>query len=132
MNAFYALVHKDDDSAFGVSFPDLPAVFSAVDEEDDIVANAMEALGLYAADTRLPVPSSVQTLMARDDVRAQIAEGAFLVRVPFIEDDARVIRVNISMEAGMLRALDAAAERRGLTRSAFLASCARHEIERIG
>lgn len=130
MTAFYAIVHKDDDSAFGVSFPDLPAVFSAADEEDDIVANAMEALALYAEDGAMPAPSSAQALMMRTDVRDQIAEGGFLVRVPFIEDDARVIRVNISMEAGTLRALDEAARRRGLTRSAFLATSALHEIER--
>lgn len=48
MSAYYALVEQEGDSAFGVSFPDLPSVFSAADREEDIVANAMAALHLWA------------------------------------------------------------------------------------
>ncbi len=40
MKYFYALVHKDDDSAFGVTFPDLPGCFSAADRIEDVVPNA--------------------------------------------------------------------------------------------
>ena len=44
--------------------------------------------------------------------------------------DTRTVRANITMDAGTLAAIDQAAKQRGLTRSAFLASCARKEIER--
>jgi hypothetical protein len=44
--------------------------------------------------------------------------------------DARVVAANISLERGMLRAIDAEAKRRKLTRSAFLAAAARREMER--
>jgi len=126
---FIALVHKDSDSAFGISFPDLPSIFSAADAEDDLTANAIEALRLWAEDEALPDPSSYDALMAREEIRAELAKGAFLARIPFIEDDTRVIRANVTFEKGMLDAIDAAAKERGLTRSAFLASAARKEIE---
>ena len=129
MKHFIALVHKDLDSAFGVSFPDLPSVFSAADGEDDLVANATEALRLWSEDEVLPVPSSYEEIVSRDTVRDELAQGAFLIRVPFIEDDSRVVRANVTFEKGMLDAIDAAARERGLTRSAFLASAARKEIE---
>lgn len=129
MKYFIALVHKDSDSAFGISFPDLPSVFSAADVEDDLTANAIEALRLWAEDEALPDPSSFDDLMAREEIRAELAKGAFLARIPLIEDDTRVVRANVTFEKGMLDAIDAAAKERGLTRSAFLASAARKEIE---
>ena len=130
MRYYVALVHKDPESAFGISFPDLPSVFSAADDEEAIVPNALEALRLLAEDEELPVPSSHADILARADVRQELKQGGFLIRVPLIEDDGRTVRANITMEAGTLAAIDVAAKERGLTRSAFLASCARKEIER--
>jgi predicted RNase H-like HicB family nuclease len=129
MRYHIAVVHKDEDSAFGVHFPDLPGCFSAADTLDDVVPKAAEALALYAEDTTLPDPRSLDTLRKDKDVAAHLAEGAMLVAVPHIENDTRVERANITMEAGLLRAVDAAAKARNLTRSAFLAQAARHEIE---
>ncbi len=129
MKYFIAIVHKDADSAFGIGFPDLPSVFSAADEESDLTSNAIEALRLWAEDSPLPQPSSYDEAIARDDVRQQLSGGAFLMRVPFIEDDTRIVRANVTFEKGMLDAIDMAARERGLTRSAFLASAARKEIE---
>lgn len=130
MRYYVALVHKDPESAYGITFPDLPSVFSAADSDEDIIVNAIEALRLWAEDEKLPAPSSHHEIVERPDLRAELASGAFLIRVPFIEDDTRTVRANITMEAGTLAAIDQAAKQRGLTRSAFLASCARKEIER--
>lgn len=129
MKHFFAVIHKEEDTAFGVSFPDLPNVFSAADAEDDLVANSIEALRLWAEDEAMPAPATYEQIMARDDVRTELANGAFLMRVPFIDDDTRVVRANLTFEKGMLEAIDSAARERGLTRSAFLASAARKEIE---
>lgn len=130
MRYYIAVVHKDKDSAFGVHFPDLPGCFSAADALDDVVPKASEALALYAEDTPLPKPRNLDALRKDKSVAAHLAGGAMLVAVPYIENDARVERANITMEAGLLRAVDAAAKARKLTRSAFLAQAARREIER--
>ena len=130
MQRYYALVNKDEGSAFGVSFPDLPAVFSAADDEKDIVANAMEALQLYFEDIyERPEASSIEALYSREDVRGELAQGAFLVSVPLIENNTEVVRANVTFERGLLNSIDAAAKARGLKRSAFLAIAARHEME---
>ncbi|WP_075290753.1 type II toxin-antitoxin system HicB family antitoxin [Pararhizobium arenae] len=129
MKHFIALVHKEEESAYGVSFPDLPGVFSAADAEEDLTANAMEAIRLWAEDQTVPSPSSHDAVIGREDILQELANGAFLMRVPFIEDDSRTVRANVTFEKGMLDAIDAAARERGMTRSAFLASCARKEIE---
>ncbi|WP_375640135.1 MULTISPECIES: type II toxin-antitoxin system HicB family antitoxin [unclassified Bartonella] len=129
MKRFFALVHKDEDSAFGVLFPDFAGLFSAADEEENLIINATEALQLYCEDIDIvPIPSKFEEVIQRESVKKALSEGAFLIQVPFIENDAEVVRTNISIERGLLRAIDDCAQERGLTRSAFLATAARHEL----
>ena len=42
MKPYIAIVHKDQDSAYGLSFPDAPGCFSAADDMDDVFANAAQ------------------------------------------------------------------------------------------
>ncbi len=128
MQYFYAIVHKDADSAFGVEFPDLPGCFSAADRIEDVVPNACEALELWFEDAEEVAPSRLEQV--RERAVADLAEGAFIISVPRIRRMARQVRANISLDRGMLDAIDKAAAERSLTRSAFLADAARNEIER--
>lgn len=129
MRRYLAVVHKDDDSAYGVHFPDIAGVFSAADDADSIVPNAVEALRLYGEDADLPEPSPHSDIVARQDVRDALAAGAYLISVPLIDNDTAVVRANVTFERGVLQAIDEAAAARGITRAAFLASAARREIE---
>ncbi|KKC27143.1 type II toxin-antitoxin system HicB family antitoxin [Sphingomonas sp. SRS2] len=127
MKYFYAVVHKDPDSAYGVHFPDLPGCFSASDDLEDVLSNATEAMDLWLEDQPEPAASSVAAI--REVAAADLAEGAFLIAVPRMTVSGKVTRVNLSMDAGTLAAIDAAAGARKLTRSAFLAEAARNEIQ---
>lgn len=126
MKTFLALVQKDDDSAFGVSFPDLPGCFSAADEEKDILSNAAEALELWFEDEPMRAPRPLHKVTA--DVADDLAQGAFLIAVPYIRRTSRQRRVNVSLDTGTLDAIDTAAGQLGLTRSGFLAMAALNEI----
>jgi predicted RNase H-like HicB family nuclease len=128
MRYYHGVVHKEEDSAFGVHFPDLPGCFSAADQIEDVIPNAVEAISLWFedADTEA-LPSPVETI--RVAAAEDLAEGAFLVMVPWIGRNSKPARVNISMDRAMLEAIDSAASMRRLTRSAFLAEAARNEIE---
>ena len=128
MHYYHAIVHKEADSAFGVHFPDVPGCFSAADTMEDIIPNAVEALSVWFEDADVPaLPSPFE--IVQKQAAGDLAEGAFLIMVPRISNDNRVVRANISMERGMLDAVDAAAARRKVTRSAFLADAARAVIE---
>ena len=128
MDYFYALVEKEGDSAFGVRFPDLPGCFSAADRIEDVLPNACEALELWFEDAQETAPRRLDEI--REMVSAELAEGAFVIAVPRIRRSGRLVRANISLDRGMLDAIDRAASERRLTRSAFLADAARNEIER--
>jgi metal-responsive CopG/Arc/MetJ family transcriptional regulator len=54
---------------------------------------------------------------------------AALLAVPLIEDRARKVRVNVTLPHDLLQAIDAMAAARGITRSAFLASASRRELD---
>jgi predicted RNase H-like HicB family nuclease len=127
MQYFYAIVHKDPDSAFGVSFPDLPGCFSAADDIEDVLPNACEALSLWFEDAVAVAPmrlDQVQALAAPD-----LAGGAFIVAVPHIRNDRKLARINVSLDRGMLDAIDSAASERRLTRSAFITQAVTNEIQ---
>lgn len=128
MRYYTAIVHQDGDSAFGLTFPDLPGCFAAADSWDAIPAAATEALDLWFEDQPDTAPTPLDTLRKRVDVAEELAAGGVLLPVPYIPADTAVERVNVTLERGLLRAIDETAKGRGMTRSAFLASAARREL----
>ncbi len=67
MAGYIALVHKDEGTSYGVSFPDVPGCISAGDTLEEAVANAAEALGGHLALMRadgdaIPAPRSFEEL----------------------------------------------------------------------
>jgi predicted RNase H-like HicB family nuclease len=129
---YIAFIHKDPDSAYGVSFPDMPGCISAGDTIDEAVRNAVEALSghvrmLEADGDPVPPPRDFDEITA-DESLAEDREGAVMTVIPLLRDRGSTVRVNVSFDLGLLEAIDAAASERGQTRSAFLASAARREI----
>lgn len=128
MRYFTAIIHQDEGSAYGLTFPDLPGCHAAADSWDDIPAAATEALDLWFEDMPDVVPASLETIRHRPDVAEALASGAVLMPVPYIPADTAMERVNVSMERALLRAIDETAKARKMTRSSFLASAARREL----
>ena len=126
MHHYIAVIDKDDNSAYGVRFPDVPGCFSAADTFDEIVPNAIEALALFFEDRDIVPPRGIEAV--RGEVAEDLAAGAVLMMIPHISDRRRVVRVNLSLDKGLLDTLDEAARARGMTRSAFIAKAATREI----
>jgi predicted RNase H-like HicB family nuclease len=129
---YIAFIHKDPDSIYGVSFPDVPGCISAGDTIDEAVRNAVEALSghirmLEAYGDPVPSPRDFDAIMNDPDI-AEDREGAMTTVVPLVRDRGSSTRINVSLDLGLLEAIDAAARERGQTRSAFLASAARREV----
>jgi HicB_like antitoxin of bacterial toxin-antitoxin system len=100
---------------------------------DEALRNAVEAVRLWVEDAidgeALPPPRSVEALRVNPEIAAALAAGAVLGMVPLVLDTGRAVRDNLSLDAGLLNAIDEAAKAHGLTRSAFFASAAREKIE---
>jgi predicted RNase H-like HicB family nuclease len=125
MRQYIALIHKDPDSDYGVSFPDLPGVISAgstLDEARDMAAEALafHLEGLAQDGEAVPEPSSLEEIMATAENRDGVA---VLIAAP--DADVKSVRVNITLPADVLSEIDRYAEREGFTRSGFLAQAAK-------
>jgi predicted RNase H-like HicB family nuclease len=130
----YVVLVDGQAGAYGVTIPDLPGCTSGGSTTDEALRNAAEAVRLWAEDAiangeELPRPRAAEGLREDPEVAAAIAEGAALAIVPLLLDAGRPAKANLSIDAGLLAAIDEAAKARGLTRSAFLASAAREKIE---
>ncbi len=123
MTQYIAIIDKAPDSDYGVVFPDFPgcvSVGSTVDEAKEMAAEvlALHIEGMEEDGEEVPLPSSLETVMS--DPENGYALAFIVVPAPKTE----TVRVNVSFRASALSRIDAAARRRKLSRSAFLAEAA--------
>ena len=130
---YVAFIHRDSEPGYAISFPDFPGCVSDADTIDDAIRRGGEALafhleGMIKDKLEIPNPRSLEEIQ-RDPSLREWGEGAALCFVPVIFDKGSPRRINISIDYGLLQAIDEEAKRRGVTRSAFLSGAARKEIE---
>ena len=94
-------------------------------------ALAFHVEGLSEDGNSTPPPRSIDAVKG-DTELADWRRGADIVLIPLLLDRGSSRRVNISLDRGLLEAIDDEARQRGITRSAFIATAARHEIEDSG
>ena len=128
MRYYIALIHKDADSDYGVSFPDLPGLITAGSTLDEARAMAEEALALHleglAEDGEaVPEPSSLEAIMADPGNRDGVA---VLVAAP--QQAVKSVRVNVTVPEDVLAEIDRYAEGHGFTRSGFLVRAAKEAM----
>jgi hypothetical protein len=100
---------------------------------EEAVANAAAALrqhteALESAGRQLLAARPADVVGRDKDVKAAIKTGAVLFVVPLLADAGRTVRINVSLDKGLVDQIDDAATARGLTRSAFIAQAAREKI----
>ncbi len=129
MRHYIGLIHKEEGSDYGVSFPDLPGCITAGATLDEARAMAEEALALhldgFSEDGEpIPEPSSLADVMIDPENRGGVA---ILVAAP--ARGRKSVRVNVTFPEEELEALDRYAADHGLTRSGFLLRAAKRAME---
>lgn len=130
MANYIAIVHKDPESDFGVSFPDFPGCITAgsnIDEAKDMAqdALALHIQGLLEDGEKLPVPSKLEEIMGDPD----FSDAAAFLVIGVPDAKPRTIRVNITVPEMTLKQIDSAAKKRGMSRSSFLVHAAQNVIQ---
>lgn len=134
MTRYLALVELDIHAkAYGIVVPDFPGCSAMGDTYEEAEANGIDALREWAADYQaekraLPPARTVAELRADSSLLDDFTSDTVVTSLPLYLDGGRSMRVNVSMEAGLVAEIDEAARQRGLTRSGFLASAARDKI----
>ena len=126
MSEYIALIHKDSQSAFGASFPDLPGCISAADSLEELRPMIEEALefhieGMIEDGDAVPEPSSLDDILKSDGY----ADAAAVMVVKAPETEGVTVRVNITLPEKTLKQIDRKAAAVGMSRSSFLAQAAK-------
>ncbi len=117
------IIHKDLNSDYGVTVPDLPGCFSAGETVDDALAQAVEAIechleGLLIDHDPVPAPQTIELHQQNPDYAGGIWA---LVTVDLSKISGKSRRVNITLPERLLTLMDQYATSRGETRSGFIA-----------
>ena len=127
MTHYIALIFKDEDSDYGVAFPDFPGILTAgktLDQArrmaEDALAAHLEAMTAHGLEI-LP-PTSLDAIISDPDN----AEAVSFMAVQAPAAKPKVRRINITLAEPVLNAIDSHARELGLNRSAYIAEAARH------
>ena len=134
MTEYVALIDGER-GAYGAVVPDLPGCTSVGNTFKELRRNVIEAVRLWienaeANGEKLPRARTPEELRGDPEVAAKLGRGAAaLTLVPVLRDYGHPKKANISINMGLLDAIDDAAEEHGLTRSNFLATAAREKLQ---
>jgi|SRR6185312_1742990 len=122
--------------AYGIVFPDLPGCTAMGKTMEGALANAADALRDWAEATeegggKVPRPRPLEALRRDPEVKEALASGAGIAPVPLVRETGKPVKANLSIDSGVLSALDEEAKRRNLTRSAFIELLARETLTKV-
>ena len=125
------VIHKDRNSDYGVTVPDLPGCFTAGSTIDEAVAMAREAIelhleGLIEDGEVVPEPGRIEEYQGKRQYKGGVWA---LVSVASASLRIAAKRVNITMPERILDAVDRFAEAENETRSGLLTKAAVAYIE---
>lgn len=120
------VIHKDRDSDYGVTVPDLPGCFSAGDTVDEALSNVIEAIechveGMLIDGEKIPQGRPIEAYHGKREFNSGIWA---LVDVDMSKLSGKAKRVNITLPERILSQIDTFASRTGDTRSGLLVHAA--------
>lgn len=129
---FPVVLHKDADSDYGVTVPDVPGCFSAGTTVSEALENAQEALalhfeGLVADGEPLPQAQDVDAHIDNPDFAGGVWAVVDFDVTPYL---GRSVRFNATLPENLLQRIDdqVKKDRRYASRSGFLAAAALREL----
>ena len=129
---FPVVLHKDADSDYGVTVPDVPGCFSAGATVSEALENAQEALalhfeGLVADGDALPQAQEVDVHLAHPDYAGGVWAVVDFDVTPYL---GKAVRFNATLPENLLLRIDDMVKKdhRYASRSGFLATAALREL----
>ena len=115
---------------WGVRLPDIDGCVGGGATPEAAIADVTQALRDVLAHKQssgvpFPAASAISEILRRE----KPGKGESTVIIPVVLDAGRSVRANLTMDAGLLEAIDTAATRAGVTRSAFVANAAREKLD---
>lgn len=115
-----------EEKNWSITFPGFPGVTSVAESFSDVIQQAKDALATAVEDMVAEgeaLPASIEDGFVPDYDRGEFHDPRILL-VP-VDIAGRALRVNVSLDEGLLARIDDVAKRTGLSRSSLLARGAR-------
>jgi predicted RNase H-like HicB family nuclease len=117
-------------NVWGVRIPDIDGCVGGGSTPEEAIADVTQALRdvlAHKQSSGIPFPNSspIADILHKE----KPARSESTVIIPVVLDAGRSVRANLTMDAGLLEAIDTAAVRAGVTRAAFVANAAREKLE---
>lgn len=118
------IIHKDEDSVYGVIVPDLPGCYSAGDTIEEAIHNAQEAIechieGLLLDNESIPLRKSVEEHLEDPDLKNGVLA---IIDIDISKLSGKTTRINVSLPERFLKQIDDYTQ--GGNRSGFLVDAA--------
>jgi predicted RNase H-like HicB family nuclease len=126
MMRYPVVIHKDPESDYGVTVPDLSGCFSAGETLDEALNEVVEAIechleGLLMDGEPIPIPQTIEYHRGNPDYQ----DGVWaLVEVDVSKLSGKTKRVNITLPERVLNLMDKYASEHGETRSGLITQAA--------
>ena len=126
---YFAVVHKEPETDYGVSFPDFPGCITAGRTLEEARIMAEEALSthielLQEMKQDLPAPSTLDDLRILGELENAVV---LLITIP----PKKIVRINVSLSEDVLGIIDRRAKLFHMNRSQFLIEAALHYREKV-
>ena len=128
----YLVLVERDEAGYSALIPDFPGAGSsgntleeALQRTEDNLAAHVE--GRLREKLEIPPPRSLETLKLDSDLALDWAADPIVAAVPVMLPE-KAERINITIDGGLLRRVDRAAELSGETRSGFVAQALRQRL----
>lgn len=131
------IIHKDENSDYGVIVPDLPGCFSAGSTIEEAIENAHEAIechleGLLLDNDSIPLKQPVEHHLENPEFKGGVLA---LVEIDMSKISGKTTRINVSIPERFLKQIDEYTKQHGGNRSGFLLDAAmnymaEHQSER--
>ena len=130
----YTALIDGEAGAYGAVFPDVPGCNAMGATLDEVLLNAADSLRDFVADAHEqgePVnpPRALEMLRADESVTDALSKGATLANIALVLETGRSVKANLSLDEGVLAAIDTEARRRKLSRSALVELMARRALQ---
>jgi predicted RNase H-like HicB family nuclease len=129
MMTFYVGILDGAHDVWGVRIHDIDGCVGGGATPEAAIASVIAALRDVVGFKKsgghpVPAPSSVADVIASGAVEP----GESTVMIPLVLDAGRTVRANLTVDAGLLDAVDEAATLSGVSRSAYFADAAREKL----
>lgn len=120
---------------WGVRVPDMPGCYGGGATPEAAIQDVIRAMSIWADASieegrEIPTARQVTDVLADPETEYDAAAGETIVLLPLVREAGGPVKATISLNAGILAAIDAAATARGMTRSGFIAAAAKAMIEK--